>query len=91
MGYDLLLGQRRRNWARGWHVGGDLLPTARSPEPTSSSLLERSLSDVVSPDRSARLPTIKEKLREAVPTATRLYEDYRPTYRDHQVVLKMKI
>jgi len=57
--------------------------------PSSSSLLERNLEE--SPDGEARFPTVKEKLRAAVPTATRLYDDYRPTYRDHQVVLKMKI
>jgi hypothetical protein len=91
VGYDLLLGRRRRNWARGLDqvIFGEV-PTARSSAPSSSSLLEWRLLDA-DPAGEARFPTIKEKLRDVVPTATRLYEDYQPTYRDHQVVLKMKV
>jgi hypothetical protein len=87
VGFDLLLGQRRRNWARGWNAGGEVPEvappvSARSPL-SSSSLLERNIRTMESPDGEARFPTVKEKLRAAVPAATKLYDDYRPTYRDH--------
>lgn len=63
----------------------------RSPDLTSSHLLEQNLVDFGPSDTGPRLPTIKEKLREAVPTATKLYDDYHPTYDGSKIKLKMKL
>lgn len=84
MSRDLLLGSTRRNWAAGidLHTQPELDSSARlalaiaSPKPTK-------------PSRSAET-IVKDKLREETPGAMALYEQYRPTYRDKQVVLRMR-
>ena len=86
MCYDILLGKRRRNWAR---MGEKLMPTA--PTPSSSLLLDRQLADAGLPPDDVNFLTATERLRNAAPGATKLYDKYRPTYEDHQVKLKLKL
>lgn len=90
MSRDVLLGSTRRDWSRGSTVGVDLTP--RAPEPTSESLLEAALAapgPTRAPKRSVE-KMVTDRLREGSPDAMRLYDELRPTYRDHKVMIRMK-
>lgn len=84
MSRDLLLGRTRRNWAAGLDVepkpaldaDSRLAALIVSPRPTK-------------PSRSAET-LVKDALREQTPEVMALYDKYRPTYRNQQVILRMK-
>ena len=84
MSRDLLLGRTRRSWAAGLDVepkpaldaDSRLAAIIMSPKPTR-------------PSRSAEA-VVKDKLREQTPDALALYEKLRPTYRNQQVVVRMR-
>lgn len=88
MSRDLLLGRTRRDWS----IGG----VAPLPEPAQLTRDEQVAELIKSkmPQRPARPSPqnlVLSKLREAAPEAMSLYDDWRPTYRDHQVVIRKKI
>jgi hypothetical protein len=85
--FDLVFGKLRRNWSLG------SVPVAKSEAPTRDQVLEQEIK--AGPPTGHKKASPKEmvmsKLREASPEAMELYEKYRPTYKDHQVVLRAKI
>lgn len=87
MSYDLALGSLRRDWSIGLDEAIDRAASTREQE------LERYLRSGVPERRSESTveSRVREKVREAAPEAMRLYDKYRPTYGDHQVVLRMKM
>lgn len=88
MALDLVFGRTRRNFGRDL-VGAVPLPT---PDLSSKAILEQQIKADVA-ERPAKRPSdqlILERAREAAPETMKLYDKYRPTYKDHQVVLRMK-
>jgi hypothetical protein len=85
MSRDLVFGQLRRDWS----LGSVPLP---KPDLTSDAVLSRQVAR--GSDRRHEAPCAKElilrRAREAAPTATRLYEEYRPTIKDRKVILTVK-
>ncbi len=85
MAYDLVFGRTRRDFSLG------AVPVF-SPKTTTDALLsERAKAKAPEPPPEKSLEeVIKDRAREASPEGMRLYDKYRPTYRDHQVLLRMK-
>jgi len=83
---DLLFGRGPRCWSR---YGAAPAPR---PDLSSESVLDRWLAaeEVKRPPTKSAQQLALERVREAAPETTRLYEKYQPTYRDHQVVLRIK-
>jgi len=82
---DLLMGRLGRDWS----AGIDLSPRPEAPTPSEGLALAVRQPAPKKPGRSVER-MIKDRVREASSTAMELYEEYRPTYRDKQVVLRMK-
>lgn len=88
MSRDLLLGRTRRDWS----IGG-AAPLPEQPLATR----DEQLADLIkaklpqSPARQSPQNLVLSKLREAAPEAMSLYDEWRPTYKDHQVVIRKKI
>lgn len=88
MSRDLLLGRTRRDWS----IGG-AVPTP-TPGPTTR---DEQVEELIMTKRPQRMETpsaqslVLSKLREASPEAMALYDKYKPTYKDHQVVIRTKI
>lgn len=89
MARDLVLGKTRRDWGRDSVGAVDLTP--RAPEDTPESRLEAALAvpKPAKPSRSVER-MVKDAVREASPRAMKAYEEYRPTYREGVVLLRMK-
>jgi hypothetical protein len=89
MAHDLLFGRTSRNFSRD-SVGATLpLPT---PDLSTKAMLEQKIKSKA-PELPPELPPDKlllERLREAAPGTMKAYDKYRPTYKDHKVVLRMK-
>ncbi len=85
--HDLVLGRLRRDWS----LGSD--DPASPKAPTREEQLSQEIR--LGPPAGHRRPSAKEmlvsRLREASPGGMNLYDELRPTYRDHQVIVRAKI
>ena len=88
MALDIVFGRTRRNFSRDI-VGAAPLPT---PDLSTKAMLERQIKSAP-PERPAEKPAdqlVLDRARETAPETMHLYDKYRPTYKDHKVVLRMK-
>jgi len=88
MSLDLLLGRLRRDWS----IGG-AVPLPSPEQPTR----DEQVAELITAKRPQRpsQPSpqnlVLAKLREAAPEAMSLYDEWHPTYKDRQLVIRKKI